>query len=44
MIALRVTADRVVLSHERLLGAQDTLYAAAWSRARFLAGKDGWRP
>jgi pectinesterase len=28
-VALRVTADRAVLSHVRLLGAQDTLYAAS---------------
>jgi len=30
-VALRVTADRAVLSHVRLLGAQDTLYAASKS-------------
>jgi pectinesterase len=30
-VALRITADRAVLSHVRLLGAQDTLYAASKS-------------
>jgi pectinesterase len=28
-VALRITADRAIVSHVRLLGAQDTLYAAS---------------
>jgi pectinesterase len=33
-VALRVTADRAIVSHVRLLGAQDTLYAASPSPDR----------